>query len=144
MFGLPVEQQLLVFLYFNAAGLMTGLVFDFFKAFAKVFSFSKKMVFFLDLILCLLVSFIVYYILFLLNYGEVRLFVFLALLFGMLFYYLVISGFMYRNLLVIFKALRSIIFKILKLLNILQDFIRRITNYLGQRITTYKALRGKK
>ncbi|MGI6327817.1 MAG: spore cortex biosynthesis protein YabQ [Dethiobacteria bacterium] len=144
MFGLPVEQQLLVFLYFNAAGLMTGLVFDFFKAFAKVFSFSKKMVFFLDLILCLLVSFIVYYILFLLNYGEVRLFVFLALLFGMLFYYLVISGFMYRNLLVIFKALRSIIFKILKLLNILQDFIRRITNYLGQRITTCKAFRGKK
>ena len=144
MFGLPVEQQLLVFLYFNAAGLMTGLVFDFFKAFAKVFSFSKKMVFFLDLILCLLASFIVYYILFLLNYGEVRLFVFLALLFGMLFYYLVISGFMYRNLLVIFKALRSIIFKILKLLNILQDFIRRITNYLGQRITTCKAFRGKK
>ncbi|NLL21838.1 MAG: hypothetical protein GX263_08905 [Firmicutes bacterium] len=144
MFGLPVEQQLMVFLYFYAAGLITGLVFDFFKAFAKVFNFSKRIVFFLDLILCLLASFIVYYVLFLLNYGEVRLFVFLALLSGLLFYYLIISGFIYRNLLVIFRALRSIIYKILKLFNILQDFILSITNYLGQRITTYKALRGKK
>ncbi|MGI6319339.1 MAG: spore cortex biosynthesis protein YabQ [Dethiobacteria bacterium] len=144
MFGLPVEQQLMVFLYFYAAGLITGLVFDFFKASAKVFNFSKRIVFFLDLILCLLASFIVYYVLFLLNYGEVRLFVFLALLSGLLFYYLIISGFIYRNLLVIFRALRSIIYKILKLFNILQDFILSITNYLGQRITTYKALRGKK
>ena len=144
MFGLPVEQQLMVFLYFYAAGLITGLVFDFFKAFAKVFNFSKRIVFFLDLILCLLASFIVYYVLFLLNYGEVRLFVFLALLSGLLFYYLIISGFIYRNLLVIFRALRSIIYKILKLFNILQDFILSITNYSGQRITTYKALRGKK
>lgn len=144
MFGLPVEQQLLVFLYFIAVGLITGLIFDFFKAFAKVFSFSRRIIFFMDLILCLLAALIIYQILYLLNYGEVRLFVFIALVFGMFFYYLVLSVFMYRNLLIIFRALRSIIFKILKLLNILQDFLHSITNYLDQRITTYKALRGKK
>ncbi len=141
MFELTVEQQLIVFLYFNAAGLIMGLVFDFFKVFTKV---SGKTIFFLDLLLCLPAAFTFYYILYLLNYGEIRLFVFLAFIAGMFFYYLILSGFICRNLLVIFSALRSVGLKILKLFNILQDFIYRFTNYLGQGIKICKAFRGKR
>lgn len=144
MFGLPVEQQLLVFIYFNAIGFLTGFVFDFFKAFANVFRFSRRIIFLLDLFLCLLAAFIIYYILYLLNYGETRLFVFLALLIGLLIYYIVCSRFIYKNLVTIFRTLKLFFLKIQKLFYILQDFAHRIKNYLCQRLLSFKVFKGKK
>ncbi|HHT47352.1 MAG TPA: hypothetical protein GX004_08760 [Firmicutes bacterium] len=143
MFGLSVEQQLLIFIYFNVIGLLTGLVFDFFKAFANVFRFSRRIIFLLDLFLCLLAAFIVYYELYLLNYGEARLFVFLALLIGLLFYYLVFSRFISRNLLEIFRTFKLFFCKIQKFFYTVQDFARRIKNYLYQRLLSSKDFKGK-
>lgn len=143
MFGLPVEQQLFVFLYFYVAGILAGFVFDFFKALVKTFRFSRKVIFLLDLLLCLLGALIIFFILYLTNYGEVRFFIFLALMFGIFFYYIICSSFIYKQISLLFGILRIFILRIKKIFKILQDFASKIKNYLRRRLLTCKVYRGK-
>lgn len=123
MFTVSVEQQFLVFLYLTAAGMAMGLFFDFFKAGSKVFNFSRKSIFVLDLFICLSAALIVFQALFLTNEGEVRFYVFLALFFGIIFYYIFLSRNLYQLFLKLFKTIKKIIIKMLRIKAALQDYL---------------------
>lgn len=112
MLGISIEQQFSVFLNFCLIGMIIGFVFELFRAFGKVFQFRRRAFFFVDLFLCLLATFYICFALFLWNYGEVRFYIFLALILGMILYYLIISRYIYKYLILTFKFVRS-----------MQDFI---------------------
>jgi spore cortex biosynthesis protein YabQ len=125
MLTVTVEQQFIVFLYLSTAGVMIGVVFDFVKAWGKIFHFSRKTFFAIDLFICLAATLIVYQVLFLTNWGEVRFYVFLALLLGLILYYVLFSRYLYNFFLKFFKTIKKFILKILKVNKALQDYLNK-------------------
>ncbi|RJX28857.1 MAG: hypothetical protein C4554_01940 [Dethiobacter sp.] len=125
MFSVTVEQQFMVFLYLSTAGIIIGIVFDFVKAWGKTFDFSRKTFFAIDLFLCLAATFSVFQVLFVTNWGEVRFYVFLALLLGMILYYLLFSRYLYKFFLMFFKIIKKFVLKMIKINMALQDYLNK-------------------
>ena len=114
MSGMPIEQQFRLFLYVCAFGLVAGLIFDFFKAWGKVFNFSRRAVFLVDFNFCLLFALTLFCLLLHTNRGEVRFYTFMALAIGILLYYGFGSPYLYQSFLVFFQAVKSLGEKIAK------------------------------
>lgn len=138
MTGPTVEQQFIVLLDLCAAGVLIGMVFDFFKAAGKVFYFPRKVTFITDLLVCLLVALTVFQLLFLTNWGEVRLYVFLALLLGLVFYYLLLSRYLSPLFTTFFKNIKNVALKIAKASRVMQDYFHRRRISMGQRFRNLK------
>lgn len=105
MLGMNIEQQLVVFLLLLLVGFLSGLLFDILRAGGKGFGFSKTIVFLTDLVFCVIFTFIAFQILYTLNWGELRFYIFLALIIGLIIYYSFCSRFVYQSLRRFFKKL---------------------------------------
>ncbi len=125
-----VEQQLLVFLCICFLGFMIGVFFDLLRAWGKVFNISPRSFFVADFLFCVLAMLAVYITLFFINRGEVRLYVFLALLVGLIVYYLFCSRYVYKQYLFFFKMYRALSKKMSKLKVAWQEYCskRRINS----------------
>lgn len=82
-----------VFLLFFVIGIIIGGVFDIFRVIRKVFKTPDYITLIQDIIFFLLSGAIAIWGIIKLNNGEVRLFLFIAIFFGMLIYFLTISNF---------------------------------------------------
>ncbi len=122
---MSIEQQFLLLLYLCVFGLVIGLIFDFFKAWAKVFDFSRKIVFWMDFLFCLLFALILFYLLLLANRGEVRFYTFLALAGGIILYYGFASPYLHAHFLVFFQAIKLFKAKISKIVRSWQDLVNK-------------------
>ena len=120
-----VGQQFIVLLYLSAAGMMIGAAFDLTKAWHKVFHFSRALFFIVDLVICLVAALAVFRVLYITNWGEVRIYVFLALLLGIIIYYALCSRLFYLNFLKFFKAVNKLLIKIAKIKTDLQDYLHK-------------------
>ena len=90
-----------IFILFLILGLCFGLIFDFFRALRKNFKTSDFITYLEDIIFMLIVGILLVNSLILLNHGQIRFFIFLALFFGITFYFLTIS----KICLIIFQIL---------------------------------------
>jgi len=106
MFRMSIEQQISLFLYLCILGLVTGFVFDLYRAWIKVFHLSRKKIFFVDLCSCLFLSLVMFYLLLHANRGEVRLYTFMALLIGILLYFNFISPCLYPKLIALSQSIK--------------------------------------
>jgi spore cortex biosynthesis protein YabQ len=130
MLEISIEQQLVVFLLLIVLGFISGLLFDLLRGCGKGFEFSKSIIFLTDLVFCILFTLVVSRVLYRLNWGELRFYVFLALLLGIIFYYGLCSRFVYH----IAKHFSKIIYrKALNLQKRWQGFTKksRIVFYKG-------------
>ena len=114
-----------VFIIFLIIGLIIGIIFDFFRASRKVFKTSDFLTYIEDIIFMAIAGILVVNNLILINNGEIRFFILLAILFGTTLYFITIS----RIFLKIFQFFMKIIKKILffpvffkKILNKKKDF----------------------
>lgn len=82
-----------VFLLFFIIGIIIGGVFDFFRVIRKAFKTPDYITLIQDIIFFLLSGTIIIWGIIKLNNGEVRLFLFIAIFFGILIYFLTISNF---------------------------------------------------
>ncbi len=80
-----------VFILFLILGLCIGVFFDFFRALRKTFKTSDFITYIEDIIFMLVVGILLVNSLILLNHGQIRFFIIIALLFGIMFYSLTIS-----------------------------------------------------
>lgn len=80
-----------VFLLFFIIGLIIGLIFDFFKVLRKAFKTSDLITFIEDLLFLFMSGSLIVFGIIKLNSGEVRFYLFLGMLFGILIYSLTIS-----------------------------------------------------
>ena len=113
-----IYTQLQLFLIFIINGLLIGLLFDFFRILRKSIKTSDFMTYVEDIIFWLLTGFIILYSIFTYNNGEIRLFMFLAMIMGILLYWVLISKFILSislNIINFIKKVFQIIFNIINI-----------------------------
>ena len=91
-----VANQAYVFFIFTINGILIGLLFDFFRILRKAIKTSNFITYVEDIIFWILTGFIILYSIFVFNNGELRLFVFLGILIGVLVYMFFISEYFIR------------------------------------------------
>lgn len=122
---MSIGQQFLFLLYLCVFGLVVGITLDFFKAWVKVYDFPRKIVFIVDFLFWLLLAFLLFYLLLIINRGEVRLYTFLALLSGIILYFNFGSPYLHNRYLSFFRTIKYISEKITKTVRSWQDLLSK-------------------
>ena len=99
-----------IFILFLILGLCIGLFFDIFRALRKTFKTSDFVTYIEDSVFMLLVGILIVNSLVLLNHGQIRFFILIALLFGITFYFLTISRIAFLIFQIMMKFCKKILF----------------------------------
>ena len=113
-----IYTQLHLFLIFIINGLLIGLLFDFFRILRKATRTSDFITYIEDALFWILTGIIILYSIFIYNNGEIRLFMFLAIILGILIYLIFISKMILSislGIIDVVKKILSTIFNIIKI-----------------------------
>ena len=113
-----IYTQLQLFFIFLINGLLIGLLFDFFRILRKAIKTADFITYIEDVLFWILTGLIILYSIFTYNNGEIRLFMFLAIILGILIYLIFISKIILSislNIINIVKKIFSIVFHIIKI-----------------------------
>lgn len=106
MYNFSQEQ---IFIFFFIIGIIIGILLDFFRVIRKVFKTPDTITFIEDIIYIILSGTIIILGIIKLNSGEIRLFIFLGIFFGILIYLLTISNLCVIILYVFVKTCKNIL-----------------------------------
>ncbi len=109
-----------IFILFFIIGLCIGILFDFFRALRKSFKTPDLVTLIQDIIFMALAGILVMNSLILVNHGQIRFFIILAILFGISFYFLTISKICFMIFQILIKFFKKILFFPIFLKNILR------------------------
>lgn len=84
-------NQAYIFLIFIITGLLIGILFDIFRILRKSFKTSDFITYVQDMLFWTLAGFLIIFSIYKFNSGEIRIFIFVGLLLGIIFYLLTIS-----------------------------------------------------
>lgn len=125
-----VTNQAYLFSIFIANGIIIGILFDFFRILRKVFKTSDFVTYVEDLLFWILTGSIILYSIFVFNNGEIRLFMFLAVIIGVVSYMILLSSHVIKVNVKIINILKKILLKIFAILvlplRFIYKFIRKI------------------
>ena len=113
-----IYTQLQLFFIFLINGLLIGLLFDFFRISRKAVKTADFITYVEDALFWILTGFIILYSIFTYNNGEIRLFMFLAVILGVLIYLMFISKMILNislSIINIVKKIFNIVFNIIKI-----------------------------
>lgn len=113
-----IYTQLQLFFIFIIDGLLIGLLFDFFRILRKSMKTSDFMTYVEDILFWILTGFIILYSIFVYNNGEIRLFMFFAMIIGIMLYWLFISKFILKislNIINLIKKVFKIVINVIKI-----------------------------
>ena len=88
-----INTQVYLFLIFIINGFIIGLLFDFFRILRKAIKTSDFITYIEDALFWILTGLLILYSIFTYNNGEIRLFMFLAIVLGILLYVIILSKF---------------------------------------------------
>ena len=124
-----IENQINIFFIFVLNGLIIGILFDFFRILRKSFKTKDIVTYIQDIMFWIFTGFLILYSTFVFSNGEIRLFMIIALLFGIITYMLCISKYIINinvKLILFFKKVSyKFIKKILIPFNILKNLITK-------------------
>ena len=109
-----IYTQLQLFFIFLINGLLIGLLFDFFRILRKAIKTADFITYVEDALFWILTGFIILYSIFTYNNGEIRLFMFLAIILGILFISKMILN-ISLSIINVIKKIFSIVFNIIKI-----------------------------
>ena len=121
-----VTNQAYLFSIFIANGFIIGILFDFFRILRKVFKTSDFITYIEDLLFWILTGSIMLYSIFVFNNGEIRLFMFLAIIIGVIIYMILLSSHVIKVNVMIINILKKILLKIFDVIVIPLKFICKI------------------
>lgn len=139
-----VGNQAYLFLIFTFTGMAIGILFDIFRALRKNFNTSDILISIQDILFWIITGFMILYNIWYFNDGEIRIFMFLGIILGVLIYILTLSSIIFQLLYKILTIAKSILIKpiqaIIKLFNgvfegflkILQKNLKKIGNKKGK------------
>ena len=119
-------EQLTNFIYFIITGMILGIIFDIFRILRKSFKTSDIVTNIEDIIFGLITGGILLTSIFLFNNGELRLYLFLGIAFGIFLYMLLISKYFININVTIINFIKKIITLITKPFIILLKFIKKL------------------
>lgn len=111
-----VTNQALLFLIFIINGIIIGLIFDFFRILRKSFKTHDGITYLEDILFWIITGFILLYSIFTFNNGEIRLYMFLAVIMGGIIYMILFSNIIIKTNVKIINKLKSIVKKIFSIL----------------------------
>lgn len=111
-----ITTQTNLFLIFIVNGFLIGLLFDFFRILRKTFKTNDMMTYIEDILFWILTGCIILYSIFVFNNGEIRLFLFIGIILGILLYMLFLSSHIIKVNVTIINFLKKIIGSILHIL----------------------------
>ena len=119
-------EQVTIFIYFIITGMVLGIIFDVFRILRKSFKTSDIVTNIEDIIFGIATGTILLISIFLFNNGELRLFVFIGIIFGIISYMLLISKYFIKLNVAIINFIKKIIILLTKPFIILLKLIKRI------------------
>ena len=111
-----VTNQAYLFLIFIINGIIIGVLFDFFRILRKTIKTKDAITYIQDILFWILTGFIVLYSTFTFNNGEIRIFMFIAILIGVIFYMTLISSYVIKVNVTIINFIKNILQKIFNIL----------------------------
>ena len=125
-----ILNQAYLFLLFTLEGIIVGLLFDFFRILRKAFKTSNFVTYIEDFLFWILTGFLILYSIFILNNGEIRLYMFIGIILGVTFYILLFSKQIIRINVYIINIIKTLIVKTLKIfiypIEVILKLIRKI------------------
>ena len=119
-------EQLINFIYFIITGMILSIVFDIFRVLRKSFKTSDIITNIQDILFGIITGMILLSSIFLFNNGELRLYLFLGIAFGIIIYMLSISKYFIKINVAIINFIKKIIILLTKPFKILFKFIKRL------------------
>lgn len=119
-------EQLTNFIYFIITGSVLGIVFDIFRILRKSFKTSDFITNIEDILFGIITGIILLSTIFLFNNGELRFYIFLGIILGIIIYMLFISKYFIKLNVIIINFIKKIIIFITKPFIILLKFIKKI------------------
>lgn len=104
-----ITNQTSLFLIFIVNGILIGLLFDFFRILRKVFKTNDFVTYIEDILFWLLTGFIILYSIFVFNNGEIRLYLFLGIILGIILYILFVSSYVIKVNVCIINSMKKTI-----------------------------------
>ena len=99
-----------IFTVFLIIGLCIGVIFDIFRALRKIFKTPDFATYIEDIIFMAIVGILIVNNLILVNNGEIRFYIILAIIFGMTFYFFTISRICLKIFQIFMKFIKKILF----------------------------------
>ena len=137
------QNQAYLFLVFSLTGVIIGILFDFFRILRRIIKTSNFITYVEDILFWILTGFLILYNIWYFNNGEIRIYMFLGIILGVLIYMLTLSSILikiFSNLFRIlinvlelpFKTIISVFRKLITAIEkILIKFSKKITNKKG-------------
>ena len=119
-------EQLISFFYFIITGISLGIIFDIFRILRKSFKTSDIVTNIEDIIFGIITGIILLTSIFIFNNGELRLYLFLGILFGIIIYMIFISKYFIKINVAIINFIKRIIILVTKPFIFLLKFIKKI------------------
>lgn len=111
-----VTNQAYLFLIFIINGIIIGLLFDFFRILRKSFKTKDIITYIQDVLFWILTGFTILYSTFTFNNGEIRIFMFIAILIGIIFYMTLISTYIIKINVKIINLIKNLLQKMFNIL----------------------------
>ena len=111
-----VTNQAYLFLIFIINGVIIGVLFDFFRILRKTFKTKDIITYVQDILFWILTGFIILYSTFTFNNGEIRIFMFIAILIGVILYMTLISSYIIKINITIIDFIKNIIQKAINII----------------------------
>lgn len=105
------QNQAYLFIVFSLTGVVIGLLFDFFRILRRSFKTSNIITYFEDVLFWILTGVLILYNVWYFNNGEIRIYMFLGIIMGVLIYMLTLSN-------IIISLLSKILNSIVKVLEL--------------------------
>lgn len=120
-------EQMYTFLVFIICGIIIGIIFDVFRILRRSFKTPDFLTYIEDILFWIITCILFAYTIFTYNNGEIRLYIFIAALIGILIYILTISKYIIKFCVKIIDILKIIISKVIvKPLKIIVKLLRKI------------------
>ena len=105
------QNQAYLFLVFSLTGVIIGILFDFFRILRRIIKTSNFITYVEDILFWILTGFLILYNIWYFNNGEIRIYMFLGIILGVLIYMLTLSSILIK----IFSKLFRILINVLEL-----------------------------
>lgn len=132
---MSIAEQTQVFIIFVIVGIIISFLFDIFRILRKVYKFSNMLIYMQDILFWLLTGIIILQAIFKFNSGDIRIFLFLGIFFGVFIYISLFSIYVIKIGSFILKLINTLI---RKLINVFKVPICKILNFM---VKYYRNLR---
>ena len=121
-----IYTQIYLFCIFLLDGLIIGLLFDFFRILRKAIKTPDFITYMEDALFWILTGLLILYSIFTYNNGEIRLFMFFAIIIGFILYYICLSRFILKITLTTINFIKKIFHTIISMIKIPFEFLTTI------------------